>query len=121
MISEERQRHIYEWAHPELRGEHWRESHGSYGDGLYAEDDRDGIRHRFPITALYLAGVPNYQWFFTEAVPRLLKERCSVGASFLGRQSDAWWIERWGDRTLGMNIDPIAALADYVEAQGGGK
>jgi hypothetical protein len=58
---------------------------------------------------------PNYQWFFTEAVLKLLKERCSVGASLLGRESDAWWIERWGDRTLGMNIDPIAALAEYVE------
>ena len=118
-ISEERQRKVREWAHPELKGEHWRESHGSYGDGLYAEYDRDGIRHRFPITALYLSGVPNYQWFFTEAVPKLTTDGCYIAygnPSCFDNKSAIWYVSHEGQKTHA-GLDPIAALAEYVEAK----
>jgi len=134
-ISEERQRRIYEWEHPELKGKDWQVERDPnwglrtsypvetpYGDGTqYVHLPRLYVKRDPTLRALVDKGhniehgelVPNYQWFFTEAVPQLRVEFAVVEYD---SQSPAPWKAIAGEwDTVGS--DPIAALAEYVEAK----
>lgn len=115
-ISEERQRKVYEWLYPDLKGKKW--------ENLIdvAEWHESGYRRQRYITPLYLVE-PNYQFFFTEIVPRLQAENKSVfySSECTPIDHDSEW--RWGIEnpddaaTLWWHTDdPIAATAEYVEA-----
>jgi len=125
-ISEERQRTVYEWAYPELKGKDW---YLRWDDRrLDAAIPYDELHSRLvPVQPLYLGvgGQPNYQWFFTEAVPKLVDQGIEVYFSSPTYLSQGY-VLRLAQRPKSGKVlvrddtrdvpDPIAALAKYVEA-----
>lgn len=122
MLSEERQRKVYEWLYPELRGTDWKiqdlaEWAGNgvafiigdkwdgkargYSELLYVHDDKAVVQ-------------PNYQFFFTEIVLRLKSNGVVVMYNNMGSQE--YWLDPIDADALYCNADPIAATAEYIEA-----
>ena len=138
MITEERQRAIYEWRYPELKGHPKWTLYTSEFDEEYPEDpltctitvchtwegDAGWSPIRWGVDPLYLRnGEPNYQEFITEFVPKL--EEDGVHTSFNSDDPDLLWSlyryehgERYAEvRELAASPDPYAALSEYLEAK----
>lgn len=126
MITEEKQRKVYEWRYPELKERPRWTRYLSEFDEEYPEDPlvctitvccpMDECPIRWGVEPLYLRdGTPNYQFFITECVPNLKTEK--VEAMFQGK----WYLRptlrpqrfthTWAD------TDPYAALVEMLEAR----
>ena len=112
-ISEKQQRKVYEWLYPELQRRDWRAIHIE-GDPRLVSVKTQGLKAlAIHSKDLYLESVPNYQFFFTEIVPRLRAERVNVRFGFAG--DDYFYIDPIDADDAYGNPDPNAALAEYVE------
>jgi hypothetical protein len=129
-ISYERQLAIILWANPDLAD---KDAGLCNGDGAmprwaswYEFIPEAGLRKNFTrhLPPLYVWDkdrnwVPNLQWFFTEAVPRLTTDGCYIAygnPSCFDNKSAIWYVSHEGQKTHA-GLDPIAALAEYVEAK----
>ena len=130
MITEERQRAIYEWRYPELKGHPKWTLYTSEFDEEYPEAPltctitvcwpmgESPIRWGVDPLYVYHNGVlvPNIQFFVDECVPQLKAERVTVRFGFAG---DNWWYvdPLDDDENAYGNSDPYAATAEYLEAK----
>ena len=104
-ISEERQRKVYEWLYPDTAPVTRFQKYE-----IVVDLGKRNASH------LYLAnGKPNYQFFFTEIVPRLKEAKVYIMYGNMG--SDEWWMDAVNlPVDVITNPDPIAATAEYIEA-----
>ena len=57
---------------------------------------------------------PNYQFFFTEIVPRLAVAKVRVSYNLMG--CPEWYLDSDDPHMVYIHADPIAATAEYIEA-----
>ena len=125
-ISEERQRKIIGWLNPDLANKDWGLCNGNgvmpRRASWYEPIPNMLARRNFTkeLEPLYVWDkernwVPNYQFFFTEIVPRLQGNDARIEYA-----NERYWISdksQWPARFRVIdNPDPIAATAEYVEA-----
>ena len=126
-LPEQKQRGIYEWFYPELKGKNWYIDddcellaywwEGGPDPDIPLEELDLGMTYEHRVSgpflrALYINGQPNYQWFCTDADARLLKEGYEVNK--YGKNWGIGFDNRW---YWNSEDDPIAALAEYVEGK----
>ena len=119
-ISEERQRKVYEWLYPELKEQDWQVIRMFDEPRLVSVRTETHKAVAIHAQELYLRDLsrnwqPNYQFFFTEIVPRLEKAKVRVSYNLMG--CPEWYLDPETDpHMVYIHADPIAAVAEYVEA-----
>jgi len=114
-LSEEKQRKVYEWFYPSLKGEKWWIALRQ-GDPVAVWDynpDRDAYAGKVPLQDLYMPdGKPNYN-FWMECVGRLEAEGTHIIYAFTYPDGYMWQVAMAG---IG-NKDPWFALSELLEGE----